>query len=253
MSFLLKDKVALVTGANRGIGKALVDSFIAEGASKVYLAIRDVSSAAELVATYGERVVPVYLDLTRVDSISALAEVARDVDVVVNNAGMLSNGDLFADSFEQSFHAELEVNTFGLLRVARAFDPILRAKPNAAFVQLNSVGSIKNFDGLTSYCASKAATYTITQALKSEWSDSDIQVLSVHPGPIATDMARQVGMFDDAVATSVVADAIVQSLKDGDFHLFPDPLAQGMGAAYFDFSRAVIEAEAEAETMAKVA
>jgi len=246
MSFSLKGKVALVTGANRGIGKALVDSFIAEGTSKVYLAIRDLDSAAELVNTYGESVAPVYLDLNRADSISALAEVAQDVDVVVNNAGMLRNGDLFTDSFEQSFHAELEVNTFGLLRIAKAFEPILRSKREAAFVQLNSVGSIKNFDGLTSYCASKAATYTITQALKSEWSDSGIQVLSVHPGPIATDMAKQVGMFDDAVSTSVVAEAIVQSLKDGDFHLFPDPLAQSMGDAYFDFSRAVIESEAEA-------
>jgi NAD(P)-dependent dehydrogenase (short-subunit alcohol dehydrogenase family) len=253
MSFSLKGKVALVTGANRGIGKALVDSFIAEGANKVYLAIRDLDSAAELVRTYGEKVAPVHLDLTQAESISALAEVAQDVDIVVNNAGMLSNGDLFADSFEQSFHAELEVNTFGLLRIARAFDPILRARQNTAFVQLNSVGSIKNFDGITSYCASKAATYTITQALKSEWADSGIQVLSVHPGPIATDMAKQVGMFDDAVSTSVVADAIVKSLKAGDFHLFPDPLAQGMGAAYYDFSRAVIEAEAEAEAIAQVA
>lgn len=164
------------------------------------------------------------------------------MDVVVNNAGLLSNGDLFADSFEQSFSAELEVNTFGLLRIARAFDPILRARKEAALVQLNSVGSIKNFDGLTSYCASKAATYTITQALKSTWAETGIQVLSVHPGPIATDMAKQVGMFDDAVPTSVVSDAIVQSLKDGDFHLFPDALAQDMGSAYSTYAGAVIEA-----------
>ncbi len=242
MSFSLKGKVALVTGANRGIGKALVDSFIAEGAGKVYLAIRDLDSAAELVSTYGDKVLPVYVDLSKAESISALAEVAQDVDVVVNNAGLLSNGDLFADSFEQSFSTELEVNTFGLLRIARAFDPILRARKEAAFVQLNSVGSIKNFDGLTSYCASKAATYTITQALTSTWAETGIQVLSVHPGPIATDMAKQVGMFDDAVPASVVSDAIVQSLKDGDFHLFPDALAQEMGSAYSAYAGAVIEA-----------
>ena len=244
MSFSVKGKVALVTGANRGIGKALVDSFIAEGASKVYLAIRDLNSSTDLVNTYGDKVAPVFLDLSKIESISALAEIAQDVEVVVNNAGMLSNGDLFADSFEQSFSNELEINTFGLVRIARAFDPILRAKKEAAFVQLNSVGSIKNFDGLTSYCASKAATYTITQALKSEWADSGIRVLSVHPGPIATDMAKQVGMFDDAVPTSVVSDAIVQSLKAGDFHLFPDALAQHLGSAYSGYASAVIEAEA---------
>ena len=159
----------------------------------------------------------------------------------------LKNGALFADGFEESFHDELEVNTFGLLRIAKAFDPILRSRKESAFVQLNSVGSIKNFDGLTSYCASKAATYTITQALRSEWADTGIQVLSVHPGPIATDMTKQVGMFDDAVPTSVVSEAIVQSLKDGDFHLFPDALAQGLGGAYLDYARAVIEADVVAE------
>lgn len=243
MSISLKDKVALITGANRGIGKALVDSFIEQGARKVYLAVRDLGSTAELVETYGDRVAPVRVDLANAGSIDALAEAAPDVDVVVNNAGLLNNGDLFADGFEQSFQSELEVNTFGLLRIARTFDPILRSRKTAAFVQLNSVGSIRNFDGLSSYCASKAATYSLTQALKSEWADSGIQVLSVHPGPIATDMAKQVGMFDDAVPPRVVADAVVQSLANGDFHLFPDPLAQTMGGAYGDFARSFIETD----------
>ena len=247
MSFSLKGKVALVTGANRGIGKALVDSFIAEGASKVYLAVRDLDSTVELESTYGDKVASVYVDLSNAESISALAVAAPDVDVVVNNAGLLKNGDLFADGFEESFNAELEVNTFGLLRIAKAFDPILRARKEAAFVQLNSVGSIKNFDGLTSYCASKAATYTITQALSSEWADSGIQVLSVHPGPIATEMTKQVGMYDDAVPPSVVSDAVVQSLKAGDFHLFPDALAQQLGGAYLDYAKGVVEAEVVAE------
>ena len=89
MCFSIKDKVALITVANRGIGKALVDSFIAQGASKVYLAIRDLDSAAELKRTYGDKVGPVYLDLGKAESITALAEAAPDVDVVVNNAGLL--------------------------------------------------------------------------------------------------------------------------------------------------------------------
>ncbi len=247
MSISLQDKVALITGANRGIGKALVDSFIEQGARKVYLAVRDPGSTAALVETYGDRVVPVYVDLTDAASISALAEAASDVDVVVNNAGLLNNGDLFADSFEQSFQVELEVNTLGLLRMARAFDPILRARNEAAFVQLNSVGSIKNFDGLSSYCASKAASYTLTQALKSEWADSGIQVLSVHPGPIATDMTKQVGMHDGAAPPAAVADAIVQALSDGDFHLFPDPVAQALGAPYRDFAVSVVETDPVAD------
>ena len=247
MSISLKDKVALITGANRGIGKALVDSFIEQGARKIYPAIRNLDNAVELVEVYGEKVVPVHVDLADAGSIQALAVAAPDVDVVVNNAGMLANGDLFADDFEQSFQTELEVNTLGLQRIAKAFDPILRLRNQAAFVQLNSIGSIKNFDGITSYCASKAATYTITQALKSQWADTGIQVLSVHPGPLATNMTKQVGMYDDAASPSVVANAVVQSLANGDFHLFPDPVSQYLSSAYGDFANAVIENDPFAE------
>jgi len=247
MSFSLKGKVALITGANRGIGKAIVDEFIAQGASKVYLAIRDLNNAKPLVDLYGDKVEAAYLNLDDPESIENLAKAAQDVEIIVNNAGVLMPSELFSENFEQSFNAELKVNTFGLLRIAKAFDTILRAKKKAAFVQLNSVGSIKNFDGLTSYCASKAASYTITQALKSYWIDSGIQVVSVHPGPIATDMAKQGGMYEVATPSSVVADTIVQSLANNEFHLFPDVIAQEMSVSYRDFAKGVVEAEVVTE------
>lgn len=109
-------------------------------------------------------------------------------------------------------------------------------------MQLNSVASIKNFKDLTTYSASKAATYSITQGLKEELAKKGISVLSVHPGPIATDMAVTGGMMDIAEPTSVVSEGIVSYLKQGKFHLFPDTMAKEFETAYASYAENVVEA-----------
>ncbi len=229
MSVDIKGKIALVTGANRGIGKAIVESFIEHGAAKVYLAVRNLESTNELTATYAEKVVPVKVDMADAESIKQLASVATDVDVVVNNAGVLEKADILSTNIEQALDYEMTVNVLGLIRIAQVFVPILEQKSNSAFVQLNSVASIKNFGDFTSYSASKAAAFTFTQGLRERLLGSNIAVLSVHPGPIATDMVAQTGVkeiAEIAEPTSVVSEAIVDALKTGQFLLFPDTMAK---------------------------
>ena len=242
MSFDIKGKIALVTGANRGIGKSIVESFIKHGASKVYAAVRDINSVKELTDSFGDRVIPVYLDLSKPETIGQLAKNTTDVQIVVNNAGVLALASPQSDNAEEALRYELEINTFGLLRVARAFSPILEKNGQGALVQLNSVASIKNFTALTTYSASKAATYSITQGLKDELAEKGISVLSVHPGPIATNMAETGGMLEIAEPTSVVSEGIVSHLKQGKFHLFPDSMAKEFEGAYAGFAENVVEA-----------
>ena len=242
MSYKIENKVILVTGANRGIGKAIVDSFIQHGAAKVYAGVRTLEKADALLAEYSDKVVPVKIDYNDPKSFASAANEANDVDIVVSNAGILRQAKVLDDNVIENFEKELEVNVYGLLRMARAFAPTLKANGGGVFVQLNSVASLKNFSDFATYSASKATAYSFTQALRIELADQNTHVLSVHPGPIETDMAHEAGMGDMGDSASVVSEGIIKALKAGDFHLFPDTMAKQFEEAYKSFAEGIIEA-----------
>ena len=243
MSFDVRDKAALVTGANRGIGKAITDTLLKHGASKVYAAVRKPATANPLKDAHGDKVVPVEFDLTRADTIKAAAQVADDVALVINNAGVLRTATALSDDAIDALQFEMAANVYGFIQTAQAFAPILKANGGGALVQLNSVVSMKCFPEFSTYCASKAASYSITQALRSLLREQGTAVLSVHPGPIATDMGDAAGLSEIAEPPELVGEAIVAALKAGDFHVFPDSMAKQIGGAYQSFAENVVEAE----------
>ena len=238
MSFSIENKVALVTGANRGIGKTIVKTFLSHGAKKIYLAVRDTSSTKELENEFGNKVETLKADLSDKKSLQELADKAKDVDILINNAGMGVPQYTIGADVEDDLQKHLDVNVFGLLRIANAFADILVAN-KGALVQLNSVASIKNFPHLSTYSASKAASYSLTQGLRADLGEKGVRILSVHPGPIDTEMANKAG-FEDVSSTETVAEGIVEALKAGDFHLFPDEMAKQIEQAYKGFAENVI-------------
>ncbi len=243
MSYDVRDKTILVTGANRGIGKAITNTLLKHGAGKIYAAVRRAASADSLVESHGDKVVPLEFDLTQPNTIKAAAETASDVTLVINNAGVLRTATAFSDDAIEALQFEMEANVYGLIHVAQAFAPVLKANGGGALVQLNSVVSIKCFPQFTTYCASKAAAYSLTQGLRAHLSEQGTAVVSVHPGPIATDMGDAAGLSEIAEPPELVGEAIVAALKAGDFHVFPDSMSKQIGEAYQSFAENVVEAD----------
>ncbi len=246
MGIEIKGKVALITGANRGIGKTIAEVFLKNGASKVYLAVRDTDSTADLVSQYGDKAVPVHVDMSDEKSIIDLAATASDAQVVVNNAGILIPANPLSENAIDALKQEMDVNVYGLIRMAQAFTPVLEKNSDSALIQLNSVASIKNFADFTTYSASKAASYSITQSLRDYLTPKGITVISVHPGPILTDMAKTAGLDEMGEPPELVADGIIAALKSGQFHLFPDSMARDFERAYKGYADAFVEAPVEA-------
>jgi NAD(P)-dependent dehydrogenase (short-subunit alcohol dehydrogenase family) len=176
--------IALVTGANRGLGLAFVRALLEAGAAKVYAGARDPSA----VTLPG--VVPLKLDVTRDEDVMAAAREAADVTLLINNAGIAIPGGFLADGAVEAAREHLEVNFLGPMRMARAFAPVLKANGGGALINVLSVGSWINGPMLATYAASKSAAWALTNGLRLELEGQGTQVLGLHAGFIDTDLTR---------------------------------------------------------------
>jgi NAD(P)-dependent dehydrogenase (short-subunit alcohol dehydrogenase family) len=232
MSDAVSGKIALVTGANRGIGEALVDALVAAGITKVYAAARSLPSLAPLVARHGSRVVPLELDVTNAAQIAAAAATATDVHLLVNNAGIVGffGGDFTDPQWIEAGRREMETNYLGTYAVTQAFAPVLATNGGGAVANLNSVASFVSFPILAAYSASKAATHSLTQATRAALRPQGTQVFGVYPGPIDTRMAEPLPMQKTSAVDA--ARAIVAGIIAGTEEIFPDAMSQTAGAAF---------------------
>lgn len=225
----IANSIALVTGANRGIGKAIVEELLARGAAKVYVGVRNPNSAQPLVAQYGNRVVPLKLDVTNKDDVAAAASTASDVQILVNNAGIVSGMGHSITENEQGFRDEIDVNVFGPLAMATAFRSAILSS-RGVIVNLNTVGSLMSFPMAPSYSASKAASHSITQALRVELGPQGVSVIGVYPGPVDTDMAA--GITWPKETPQRVAREILNAVESGAEDVFPDDMARDIQRQY---------------------
>ncbi len=180
----IENAVALVTGANRGIGLSFARALLERGARKVYVGARDPSSVT-LPGVHALR-----LDVTRPDDVAAAAAVAGDVSLVVNNAGIAQPGGFLAADSEAIARRIFDTNFFGVLRVSQAFAPVLKANGGGALLNVLSIASWVNGGELAAYAASKSAAWSLTNALRSELAGQKTQVVALHMAYVDTDLTR---------------------------------------------------------------
>jgi NAD(P)-dependent dehydrogenase (short-subunit alcohol dehydrogenase family) len=207
----LSGKVALVTGANRGIGAAMVDALLKAGASRVYAATREAPAASA-----DARVVRVALDVTDDKRVAEVAAQCRDVNLLVNNAGIALAQPLIATADPWAAQREMQVNYFGTLAMCRAFAPVLARNGGGAIVKVLSILGRVSAPRLGSYSASKAAAYSLTQAVRAELAAQGTLVVGVLPGFVDTDMARNAPgpKLDPAALAATVLDALRAGTED---------------------------------------
>lgn len=220
----VKGSIALVTGSNRGVGRATVKVLVEQGAAKVYATARDASKISDLVAAYPGKVEALALDITRPEQVTAAAARAHDVNLLINNAGVNKmRGFIAADSIDHA-RAEMEANYFGTLVMCRAFAPVLKANGGGALINVVSVAGRVTIPMLGSYCASKWALFSLTQGVRAELAKQGTFVVSVNPGAIDTDMAK--GMDVAKLDPVDVARQSLKAVEDGVEDIYVGDMAQ---------------------------
>lgn len=228
----IRGSVAFVTGANRGIGRAIVEALLARGARKVYASARKAESVADLVALHPGKVEAIEFDVTSGEHAATLAHHAPDVTLLVNNAGIATGfGASIADPATLDWaRAEIEVNYLGTLRTIQAFAPVLGANGGGSIVNMSSVAGISAFPPFATYSASKAALRSLTQAARVHLAQQGTQVVGVYPGPVDTAMAAEIPF--DKTSPTAVAGAILDAVEAGVLEVYPDPFAADLGQRF---------------------
>jgi peptide/nickel transport system ATP-binding protein len=222
----INGKVALVTGANRGIGREFVEALVARGAAKVYATARDPKKVTDLVERHKGKVVSLALDITDGAAIAAAAARCPDVSILINNAGINRLRAFLAAKDVTDARAELETNYLGPLAMCRAFAPVLKKNGGGAIVNMLSILARVNLPMMGSLCASKAAGLSMTQGVRAELAGQGTLVVAVLPGAVDTDMSRT--FPPPKMPASEVARAALDAVEKGSEYVYPGEMAAGI-------------------------
>ncbi len=231
-AFSVKDKIALVTGANRGIGEGFVKTLLEQGAKKIYAAVRDTDNLKSILALNPGVIEPVLLDVTKTEHIKALGGKIPALDILVNNAGIANACGSTSDNAVEIARLEMETNLFGPMQITLELLPLLKKSEQAAIINLSSIAGISNFPALGPYSTTKAAMHSYTQGLRVELAGTNIQVVGVYPGPIDTRMAE--GFDMEKAKPEQVAQRTFAALAEGNVDVLPDDFSEQMYATFLE-------------------
>ena len=224
----LRGCVAIVTGANRGIGAQYVRALLASGAKKIYAGVRDIENLRDLDAAKNGAIELLRIDITRDDDIAAAVQRCRDVNLLINNAGVNFNTPLIGIGALDNARTEMNTNYFGTLAMCRAFAPALKANGGGTIVNMLSILARVNLPLMGSLCASKAAALSMTQGVRAELKAQGTIVIGVMPGAVETRMTEM--LPPPKMSPADVVKAALQAVEEGTDDVYPGEMAQGVAA-----------------------
>ncbi|MDO9414848.1 SDR family oxidoreductase [Pararhizobium sp.] len=233
----VQGSTALVTGANRGIGRTFVTELLARGAAKIYVGARDVTSLAGLVALDPARIVALKLDVTDAQDVAAAAQAAADVTLLINNAGYAGGEGVISATDLSVARQEMEVNYFGVLALSQAFAPVLAKSAGSTIVNVLSFLSLVTMPSVGTYSASKAAALAATRTVRAELEGQGTQVIAVMPVQVETDMGRS--LPEPRLQPSEVAGEALDAVVSGKQEVFPGELTRNSAAMFAADPKAV--------------
>jgi NAD(P)-dependent dehydrogenase (short-subunit alcohol dehydrogenase family) len=186
----IQGAVALITGANGGIGLEFIKALQTAGVTKIYACVRKVATLAEVISRNPEQIIPIKLDITNLAEVNEVAAYCQDVNLLINNAGVSRDTGLIAAPDMENARAEMETNYFGTLTMCRTFAPVLKANGGGAIINILSIVSRVNLPFMGSYCASKAAELSLTQGVRAELAAQGTLVIGVMPATVNTEFAK---------------------------------------------------------------
>jgi NAD(P)-dependent dehydrogenase (short-subunit alcohol dehydrogenase family) len=216
----IKNRTILITGANRGIGRALLEEGLKRGAKRVYAGTRRPFAHSD------ERVMLLTLDVTNAAQIQEGVRSVESLDILVNNAGVDLHDDL---GDRAGIDRHLAVNFFGTQGVTQAFLPLL-ARSQGAVVNVLSLAALASVPFSPAYSISKAAAFSMTQSLRALWAGRGVKVHAVFAGPVDTDMTRSLSI--SKASSEAVAHAIFDGVEKGEEDIFPDPMSEGIAEGW---------------------
>lgn len=242
-AFTIKGKTALVTGANRGIGKGFIKILLEQGAKKIFAAARDIDALKPIVALNPEVIEPVLLDVTNTMHIKALPEKISSLDILINNAGIVNSCGTSSPNTVEITRQEMATNFYGPVQITIELLALLKQSKQAAIINLSSIAGISSFPNINPYSASKAALHSYTQGLRAELSHTNIRVVGVYPGPIDTRMSAGIEM--DKAKPEQVAIRTFSALEQGVLTVLPDDFSAQMYALFLEHPNKLESAFAE--------
>jgi short-subunit dehydrogenase len=225
----IKGSVALVTGANGGIGQAFVHELLKRGATKIYLGARDPASLLGLLAE-SDRLVPITLDVTNAKQIAEAATTASDITLLINNAGMAAFSGALAAKDTLAARQEMEVNYFGVLALTQALRGTPAFSRGGAIVNILSFLALVTLPVAGTYSASKSALLALTRTLRAELKSRGVQVVGVLP--VQTDTPAYAALPEPKLTPDQVAAGALDGLEAGEEDVFPGALSRGAADAF---------------------